>query len=134
MAAVTKVKPRSVQIPGYELNDVCELVAAVDAGDLLVYNGVEVNGMPQMVRATAGAGEADGIALRDGYAGERGFDVGIIGEMDGFAGLTPGAGLYPSASVAGGIDTTRPTGAAAQIKAVRSTRIRFNFTVEGVSA
>jgi hypothetical protein len=105
--------------------DKVELTEAVTAGDLLNYTGTQSDGQARASKAPAGATEADGIALQDGYAGERGFSMGVQGEMDGFSGLTPGAALYPSGAVAGGLDTT--AAGAIRVKAVKTTRIRYNF-------
>lgn len=128
MAAVTRVKPRFVSPVGYEELDVCELLEDVQPGDLLEYTGIMSSGQAVMRILPAGAdAEPDGVALKAGYAGERGFDIGIVFEMDGFSGLTPGDPVYPAgvAGVNGGIDTTvngRVIG-----KAIRGTRIRFHL-------
>lgn len=105
MAAVTRVKPRHVAPVGYEWIDVCELTEDVAAGDLLQFTGVMSDNLPLMRKCPTGS-VPDGIALKAGFAGQRGFDVGIHCEMDGFSGLTPGAKVYQSGSVAGGEDTT----------------------------
>lgn len=125
MAAVTRVKGRPCTPVGYEVVDKVELAGDVVAGDLLKLNGSMSGGQPIATKAAAGATEADGIALQDGYAGQRGFSMGIQGEMDGFSGMTPGTPLYPSASVAGGLDTT--AAGAIRVKAVTDTRIRYSF-------
>lgn len=119
MAAVTRVKGRPCTPAGYEVNDKGTLTEAVNAGDLLK------NGASGWSKAAAGATEADGIALQDGYSGQSGFSIGIQGEMDGFSGMTPGTALYPSGSVAGGLDTT--AAGAIRVKAVSATRIRYSF-------
>lgn len=119
MAAVTRVKARPCTPVGYEVVDKGVLTADVVAGDLLK------NGASGWAKAAAGATEADGIALQDGYAGQAGFSVGIQGEMDGWSGMTPGTALYPSGSVAGGLDTT--AAGAIRVKAATATRIRYNF-------
>jgi hypothetical protein len=129
MAAVTVVKCRPVTPPGYEVNDKGTLTEDVVAGNLLSL------GSSGWSKCPTDQVEPDGIALQDGYSGQANFPVGIHGEMDGFSGLTPGAKLYPSGSVAGDIDTTAPTYAAttpavpavAKIKAANTTRIRYNF-------
>lgn len=125
MAAITRVKARPCTPVGYEVVDKAQLSVDVVAGDLLKYTGASSDGQSVIGKAAAGATEVDGIALQDGYAGERGFSVGIQGEMDGFSGLTPGAALYPSGAVAGGIDTV--AAGAIRMKAVKTTRIRYNF-------
>jgi hypothetical protein len=119
MAAVTRVTARPCTPVGYEVVDKGTLAAAVVAGDLLK------NSAAGWILAVAGATEADGIALQDGYSGQAGFSIGIQGEMDGFSGMTPGAALYPSASVAGGLDTT--AAGVIRVKAASTTRIRYNF-------
>jgi hypothetical protein len=125
MAAATRVKARPCTPVGYEVVDKVELTADVVAGDLMKYSGASNDGQSKAGLAAAGATEADGIALQDGYAGQRGFSMGIQGEMDGFSGLTPGQALYPSAAVAGGLDTT--AAGAIRVKSVRTTRIRYSF-------
>jgi hypothetical protein len=125
MAAVTRVKARPCSPAGYEVNDKGVAVEAWVAGDLLT------NGASGWSKAATGTKIAHGIGLQDAYAGQGNCSIGIQGEMDGFSGLTPGAALYPSASVAGGIDTTAAeiaTGVAVpQIRAATATRIRFSF-------
>lgn len=121
MAAVTRTKARPVTPVGYEVVDKGTLTEDVIAGDLLK------NGANGWAKLAAGQTEPDGIALQDGYAGQGGASIGIQGELDGFAGLTPGTPLYPSASVAGGLDTDAVAGATIRIKAARATRIRYNF-------
>lgn len=128
MAAVarsTEVHP--VTPVGYEVNDKCELSEAVEAGDLLKFTGAMSAGLPVMSRVAAGGADADGIALTKGKAGKRGFSYGVDGEMDGFTGLTPGGRLYPSGSVAGGLDTTVVAAFTPRVKAISTTRIRFRF-------
>jgi hypothetical protein len=129
MAAVSvPVKNRPVTPTGYEVNDHTTaglpLKQDVVRGNLLKLHS---DGWYLLDASSEAAGEIDGIALKDGYNGQDGFDVGVQGEMDGFADLVPGDALYPSASVDGGIDTSKPSGAIARIKAVRTTRIRYNF-------
>ena len=126
MAPVTVTKARPCTPTGYEGVDKCVLAVDVVAGQLLTYTGASSEGLSVMGLAAADADEADGIALQDGYAGQGGFSVGIEGEMDGFADLVPGTALYPSATVAGEIDTAASAGAI-RIKAVRPTRIRYSF-------
>lgn len=101
MAAVTVTKARPCTPTGYEVVDKCALAVNVVAGQLLAYTGATSNGMSVMGLAAAGADDADGIALQDGFAGQGGFSVGIQGEMDGFAGLVPGTPLYPSGARVG---------------------------------
>jgi hypothetical protein len=121
MAAVTRVKARPCTPVGYEVVDKGKLVEDVSAGDLLTLSATGWR------KAVAGTAEAHGIALQNGYTGQSGFSVGIQGEMDGFAGMTPGTALFPSATVAGGLDTTQPSGAVARVRAVTATRVRYNF-------
>lgn len=121
MAAVTRVKGRPVTPVGYEVVDPGLAAEDFVAGDLAK------NTASGWVKLPAGATEPDGIALQDYYAGQGGCSFGIQGEMDGFSGLTPGTPLYPSASVAGGLDTTVVSGATIRVKACKATRIRYNF-------
>lgn len=119
MAAITRVKARPCTPVGYEVVDKGNLTENVTAGDLLK------NGANGWSRLAAGATEADGIALQDGFAGQRGFDVGIQGEMDGFSGMVPGTPIYPSPAVAGGLDDE--AAGAIRIKAATASRIRYSF-------
>jgi hypothetical protein len=136
MAAVTRVKARPVSPPGYEVNDKGQAAAAIVAGDLLIItNATPGNGFERVWdKATTTTDNAHGIALMDAKAGAI-VSVGIQGEMDGFSGLTPGAPLYPSTAVAGGLDTTAPDFVATtpavpaipNVRAVTASRIRYNF-------
>lgn len=136
MAAVTRVKARPVSPPGYEVNDKGQAAVDLTAGDLLIItNATPGNGYEKVWdKATTSTANAHGIALMDAKAGQIA-SVGIHGEMDGYSGLTPGAALYPSTSVAGGIDTTAPDYAATtpavpslpNVRAITATRIRYNF-------
>lgn len=126
MAAVAKVRVRPVAPVGYEVNDKCELAEDVTRGDLLKFTGTSSNGLPLMGLAAGGATEVDGIALMDGHAGMRGFSYGVQGEIDGFdTAIAPGTAVYPSATVAGGIDTV--AAGAIRMKVVKAGRIRYNF-------
>lgn len=127
MAAVTRVKSRPTTVVGYEVNDKGSAAEALTAGDLLKITGATANDAPVWSRLPAGQTEADGIALQDFYAGQAGISVGIHGEMAGFSGLTPGAPLYPSATVAGGLDTSAVAGSTIRVKARTATSIRFCF-------
>lgn len=128
MAAVVRVKPRHVAPVGYEWIDICELTEDVVAGDFLEFTGVMSDNLPLMRKLPAGASaEPDGIALKDGYAGQRGLDYGIHCEMDGFSGLTPGDLVFSSAAVAGGQDTAANGTAPVSGKAIKPSRIRFQI-------
>lgn len=133
MAAVTVVKCRPCTPVGYEYIVRGTLVSAVVAGDQLV------NGASGWDLAATSAVAAQGIALTNGYAGQDDFDIGLIGEMDGFSGMTPGAALYPSSGTAGKLDTTATTFYSAgttpavavpvkpQVRALSATRIYYNY-------
>lgn len=127
MADITAVRPRPCTPAGYEFNDVCEVASDVSAGDLLVYTGAMSGSMAVMDVAAVDAAEVHGIALQDAKDGDRGVDVGIIGEMDGYAGLTPGTKLFRSGTTAGAIGDTAVATQTARIKAVTDSRIRYSF-------
>jgi hypothetical protein len=127
MAAITRVKARPCAPAGYEVNDKVTLAGDVVAGDLLAFTGDMSNGQAVMDLAAADAEDVAAIALQNGYEGQAGFSVGIQGEMDGFSGMTPGDLLFPSATVAGGLDDAPTTAATPNIRAVTTTRIRFSF-------
>ena len=130
MAAVTRVKARPCTPVGYEVVEkAATLTEDVTAGDLLTL------GASGWSKAGTSTVSAHGIALQDGYAGQKDASVGIQGEMDGFSGMTPGTPLYPSGTTAGGLDTVAPTFAATtpavpatpDIRAVTASRIRYRF-------
>lgn len=122
MAAVTRTKARFVTPVGYEVvHQAAVVTEAVVAGDPLVL------GAGGWSKAPTTATEAHGMAIQDYAAGRGDCSILIQGEMDGFTGMTPGTPLYPSATVAGGIDTTAPTGATIRMRAVTASRIRVNF-------
>lgn len=120
MAAVTRTKCRPVTPTAYEYNDKGFATEDILRGQLvrLTSDGVSLNN-------TAG-GDPAGIALKDAKTGMM-CEYGVHGEMDGFSGLTIGAALYPSSTVAGGIDTTVFTDGPVRMRAVTATRIRFMF-------
>jgi hypothetical protein len=115
------VKAKPCSPAGYEVNDKGVAVEAWVAGDLLT------NGAGGWSKAVGGTLEAHGIGLQDAYAGQGNCSIGIHGEMDGFSGMTPGAALYPSATVAGGLDTTAVVGATIRVRAATASRIRYTF-------
>ncbi len=129
MAAVTKGTLRNATRTGYEVNDKGQAKGAIARGDLVVLatdtpaRGFEVVYTKAPI---TGITEAHGIAIKDAVDGGL-VEVGIQGEIDGFAGLTQGAPLYPSTATAGGIDTTAIANATVRIRAVTTTLIRFNF-------
>jgi hypothetical protein len=131
MAAVTVVKARPVSPPGYEVNDKGQAAVDLTAGTLVNITtatpGLGYEKVWDKAAANA-ATNAHGIVLQDCKAGATA-EIGIQGEMDGFSGLTPGSELYPSATVAGGIDTTANTAGApaSRIYAVTASRIRYSF-------
>lgn len=104
MAAVTRVKSHPCTPVGYEyVTEGAVLTEAVFAGDLLIQGA---SGWSKLLgNSVANLTARRGMAMQDGYAGQRDASIAIHGEADGFSGMTPGAPLYPSASVAGGIDT-----------------------------
>lgn len=137
MAAISRVKAIPVTPVAYEVNDKGQAKVALVPGDLLVMtNDAPTRSGHEVVWTLAPTStlHAQGICLVAAAAGAT-VDVGIQGEMDGYENLVPGTPLYPSASVAGGIDTAAATEFAttpavkadADIRAVRKTRIRYCF-------
>lgn len=120
MAAVTKVRPLHVAPTGYEVVDRGLTTEAIAVADQVVVGASGIS------KCAAGAIECHGIALKPAAQGML-VEYGVHGEMDGFSGLTPGAPLYPSASVAGGIDTTVTATPIVRVRAVTATRIRYAF-------
>jgi len=129
MAAVTAGTLRPVSPPAYEVNDRGQAAVAITKGQLLIITAATPGTGYEFVVALATTTTTDphAIALMDAAAGSLA-SIGIQGEMDGYTGLTPGAPLWPSATVAGGTDTTAPTGAGSpRIRALTATRIRYSF-------
>lgn len=125
MAAITRVAPLHVSPPGYEVIDRGRATEVIAKSDQILITGN--SGSEQRVsKCTAGAIECHGIALKpctlEGLC-----EYGVQGEMDGFSGMTAGASLYPSASVAGGIDTTATATPIVRVRAVLPTRIRYSY-------
>ena len=128
MAAVTKGNLRPVSPPGYEVNDKGQAKVAIAKGDLLLITAdTPLAGHERVYdKAVGGTIEAHAIALMDCPINGT-VNAGIQGEMDGYSGLVPGAPLYPSASVAGGLDTTATATPITRVRAVTTTRIRYSF-------
>src|SRR5690606_7696910 len=123
MALLTRSNPILVSPPGENRIRVGVATEAISKGQLVAKTASGYSVL------AAGQPYASGIALKDYYAGQKGCDFGITGEMDGFAanGNTVGAFLYPSASVAGGIDSVpseidTDVAAAPQIQLIESGR------------
>ena len=131
MAQVTLGTVRFVSPPGYEVVRTGTTTEDIDAGELCTL------GSSGWSLAAAGSSGDDiaGIALQDFYSGQGGADFLVHGELDGFSGLTPGALLYPSESVAGGIQDTPAIGEGGQsqvnVVTVDATSGNFTITVEG---
>lgn len=122
MAAVTRGdRAKPIIVPGYEVIDTGVCAEAWETGDQLQ------NTAAGWVLAVAGAIEAHGMAMKPAYVGERGCDIMMQGEMAGFSGLTPGAPLYPSATVAGGLDTTATATPICRVRARTTTSVRVNY-------
>lgn len=125
-------KPKWVGPVGYEVIDVGTATEAIASGQLVVRGASGWSKCPTNVT------EAHAVAMKDYAAGQGGCDFLVQGEMDGYdaaGGITPGADIFPSASVAGGLQTdartiaTTPTVSyPVKIRAVTATRLRFNFT------
>ncbi len=140
MAAVTVTAFRPVSPPAYEVNDRGQAAVAITKGQLLIVTAATPGtGYEYVVGlATTTTTDPHGIALMDAAAGSL-VSIGVQGEADGYTGLTPGAPLYPSTTVAGGIDTVAPVyynaattpavnvPATPRIRALTATRIRYSF-------
>jgi hypothetical protein len=128
MAAVTKGTVKYVTPAGMGFTDRGQAATDMLVGDLLIIATTTPNTGFEKVYQKAPVSTVDpaGIVIQDCKAGEP-VNVGVIGELEGYTGLTPGAPLYSSPSVVGGIDTVLVTGAIGRVRAVSTTRIRFNF-------
>jgi hypothetical protein len=120
MAAITVVRPMPVQPVGYEVFDKGTATEAIPAGAAVIQTAAGWS------RVAANATDFHGLAARAYYAGEGGCDFMVQGEMDGYSGLTPGANVFVSPTVAGGLDTAGAAGSIVRARAVTATRIRVN--------
>lgn len=124
MAAISKVAPKLVSPVGYENVFYAYASEALEAGDVVVITSDAAPGGFECVVEEAGAAVGHGIAVKDAGVGGRA-EIAWRGEMDGFAGLTPGA---PLTIASGAIDNTAPgEGISTSIRAVSPTRIRFDL-------
>lgn len=125
-------KPKLVSPTGYEVVDVGTANEIILSGQLAIRNATGWSKCPTTNN------EAHAVALKDYAAGQGGCDFLVQGEMDGYdmtGGIVPGTDIYPSASVAGGLQsdlrsiaTTPVVPLPVKIRAVTATRLRFNFT------
>lgn len=127
MAAVTVVELHPVTPTGYEVIDRGMATEDIGVGNQVVITSSGISKCPTSAK------ECHGIALKATKANML-CEYGVQGEMDGYSGLTPGDPLYPSDSVAGGIDTTATqygttpaVPATVRVRAIRTTRIRYNY-------
>lgn len=123
MAAVTQVDCVLVSPPGEYGSDKGFCKTAVEAGQpIIILNEAPPNALWEQVVGPATGTTANGIALKDCNAGGT-VEYAWWGEIDGYTGLTRGAGLT---IVDGLVDTTAPgAGVTRQIVAVNTSRIRF---------
>ncbi len=87
---------------------------SVKAGDLVGWSA------GKLVRASGNAGapiEAAGIAAASYRSGDVG-SMHLMGEVGGFAGLTPGETEYLSLTTPGGIQSTYPSGVGSVLQVV----------------
>lgn len=125
MAAVAKVDCVLVSPPGDTVIDKGYATEDFVAGDPVI---IVATAPPDrrwehsVARATGAA--AHGIALKDCSEGGT-VEYACQGEIDGYVGLTRGAGLT---IVGGDVDDTAPaTDDVARLRAVTASRIRFNL-------
>lgn len=117
-------QPTLVSPAGYEVTDTGTATEAIERGQLVRRTSAGWSKLP------AAAIDPHGVALKTYAAGQGGCDFLIQGEMDGFdmsGGLVPGTDLFPSASVAGGIQTEVVASAPVRMRATTANRIRVNF-------
>lgn len=124
MAAVASVDPRLVSPPGETVID--KGYASVDilrGQPVVITSTTPPSRRWEQVIGLAAGTEAVGFALKDCAAGGT-VEYASQGEMDGFTGLTRGASLT---IVGGALDTTTAAAGTARIRAVTTSRIRFNL-------
>lgn len=140
MAAPTIATLRHATPVGYEFIVRGEVDSAVAVGDQLKLAGTTgTSGHPVYSLVATSDVSAHGIALEAASAAGKVIDIGIVGEIDGFSGLTPGTAYYPNGSTAGKLDTTATTFYSAattpavavpvrpQIRARTATRMAYNY-------
>lgn len=127
-AGANKVK--LVSPPGENRIVVATAAAACSAGQVVRKSSAGY------APAAAGSMDGDAVALMDYRAGETGCDFGKTCEMDGYVttGAAIGDPVFPSATVAGGIQTeyvAAPAPPAAPMQRIgkieTATRVSFNF-------
>lgn len=124
MAAVTRVNVAFVSPPGMEGIDRGFATEDIVRGDPVVISGAAPSRLFDCAVSKATGAEAHGIAIKDKQTGGL-CEFAFFGEIDGFAGLTPGAALTIAA---GDVDDTAPAvGTSTQIRAVNASRIRVNL-------
>lgn len=148
MSALTRVKARPVSPNGFEVKTIAaQAVADLDAGEIVTIAAAAPDyGYPFRVdlcpAVDAKTDKKKYVVVMDAKAN------GVVNiaddlEMDGWSGLTKGDPVYPSGTVAGGLDTTAPTNAivetidadvgsvavpvAARMWAISATRIKFGL-------
>lgn len=117
MAELTLIAPKYNTVPGYEVVRAGVATEDIPAGSAVVQTATGWSIAP------AGTVDFHGIALQSYYAGQGGCSFLIQGEFDGFAGLTPGANVFVSTTVAGGWADAGASGALVRARAVTPTRI-----------
>lgn len=120
MAELTLTKGRYNTVPGYEVIRRGIATEALKAGDAVVQTASGWS------KAPAGATDFHGVAIQDYISGQGACDFLIQGEYDGFTGLTPGADVFVSTTVAGGWADAGASGAIVRARAVTTTRISVN--------
>lgn len=120
MAELTLIKGKYNTVPGYEVVRRGVATEALTAGSAVVQSATGWS------KAPAGSTDFHGVAIQDYIAGQGGCDFLIQGEYDGFSGLTPGANVFVSTTVAGGWADAGGEGAVTRARAVTPTRISVN--------
>lgn len=125
MAAIVRVDCVLVSPPGEYGSDKGYCNDDVEAGQpVVITSATPPNVLWEQVVEPATGTTANGIALKDCNEGGT-VEYAFFGEVDGYTGLTPGAGLT---FVDGEIDDTPPgAGVTRQMVAVTPSRIRFNL-------
>lgn len=110
-------KPKFCSPVGYEVFDIGVATEAMTSGDLVI------QGSSGWSKAPAGSLYGDGLAAKDYAATQDNCDFLIQGEMDGFTlaggAVLPIGPIWPSATVAGGLQTDIPAAVAATNSAQR---------------
>lgn len=120
MAELTLNAPKYNTVPGYEVVRAGVATEDIPAGSAVIQTASGWSIAP------ASSTDFHGVAIQSYYAGQGGCSFLIQGEYDGFSGLTPGANVFVSTTVAGGWADAGAASSIVRARAVTPTRISIS--------